>query len=184
MLALHDSLGISMERKRNVSAQVSQKGLWQHVFSSSCVRKGSPVVNWWRVMKRQMKLVFEWMKERRLGKITPIEEGDITEVKDQRWCLQRHHREMSLLAAENPAKKEARSRRGVNQTPCVESVQEGVEGADWSGVNMRLSRAVVALGTRKGAKRRQLVLGYHNQILLGVRKCDSRDWLLNQDFLA
>lgn len=33
-------------------------------------------------MKRQMKLVFEWMKERRLGKITPIEEGDITEVKD------------------------------------------------------------------------------------------------------
>lgn len=69
---------------------------------------------------------------------------------------------MSLLAAENPAKKEARSRRGVNQTPCVESVQEGVEGADWSGVNMRLSRAVIALGTRKGAKRRQLVLGYHN----------------------
>lgn len=41
---------------------------------------------------------------------------------------------MSLLAAENPAKKEAGSKRGVNQTPCVESVQEGVEGAGWSGV--------------------------------------------------
>lgn len=69
---------------------------------------------------------------------------------------------MSLLAAENPAKKEAGSRRGVNQTPCVESVQEGVEGAGWSGVNMRLSRAVIALDTCKGAERRQLVLGYHN----------------------
>lgn len=69
---------------------------------------------------------------------------------------------MSLLAAENPAKKETRSRRGVNQTPCVESVQEGVEGADWSGVNKRLSTAVLALGTHKGAERRQLILGYHN----------------------
>lgn len=69
---------------------------------------------------------------------------------------------MSLLAAENPAKEEAGSRRRVNQTPCVESVQEGVEGADWPGVNMRLSRAVIALGTHRGAERRQLVLGYHN----------------------
>lgn len=68
---------------------------------------------------------------------------------------------MSLLAAENPAKKEAGSKRGVNQTPCVESVQEGVEGG-WSGVNMRLSRAVIALGTCKGAERRQLILAYHN----------------------
>lgn len=66
------------------------------------------------------------------------------------------------MAAENPAKKEAGSRRGVNQTPCVEPVQEGVEGADWSGVNLRLSRAGIALGTRKGAERRQLLLGYHN----------------------
>lgn len=69
---------------------------------------------------------------------------------------------MSLLAAENPAKEEAGSRRGVNQTPCVGSVQEGLEGAHWPGVNMRLSRAVIALGTCRGAVRRLLVLGYHN----------------------
>lgn len=56
---------------------------------------------------------------------------------------------MSLLAAENPAKQKAGSRRGANQTPCVESVQERVEGADWPGVNTRLSRAVIALGTCK-----------------------------------
>lgn len=30
----------------------------------------------------QMKLVFELVKERRLRKVTPIEEGDIIEMKD------------------------------------------------------------------------------------------------------
>lgn len=33
-------------------------------------------------MKRQMKLVFEMMKGRRLRKVTPREEGDIIEMKD------------------------------------------------------------------------------------------------------
>lgn len=111
-------------------------------------------------MKRQMKLVFEQMKEWRLRKITPIEEGNITEGLEV--VSAKTPQQMSLLAAENPAKKKAGSKRGVNQTPCAESVQEGVEGAGWSGANVRLSRAVIALGTHKGAERRQLILGYHN----------------------
>lgn len=87
-LALNDSLGISMEKNSNIGAWVGIRDFGvrrDQVASLGCLlqlicKQGCLVVNHWKVTKTHIKLVFELMKERKIRKVTPIEEGDIIEM--------------------------------------------------------------------------------------------------------
>lgn len=123
-------------------------------------------------------LVFEVLKERRLRKVTSIEEL-ISRNKGLKIVSATISQGNEPFGCWGSSKKEANSTSWVNRTPCFEQVQEGVERSRLVRGQGESQQTDCVRHMQKSEEKRVFVWGYQHWIPVGIRKCDSRDRLLN-----